>query len=422
MARVAFLSPEVAGHLFPSCGLALELQKRGHQTTLYALKNAQPHAEKLGVPFQEVLPRDGFTFCRDTRTEKLNRTLGPKFQINLREKFIKRVDLHLNTTLTDLKSAKPDALIYDQNILAGSTIAEILNIPCASVSAGMHWTRELDIPPQFTKWSYTGKRRHRLRNLAAYGVWDSYMREALQNLNHHRRRHALCPFKQVESTLSPMAHIAQSCKAFDFPYARLPDHFHYGGSLAAYRAPGNLAFPWNRLDDRPVVFASMGTVRSSRRLSLYQIIAEACAPLNAQLVMTTGAWDQEGITSQDLARLPGEPVIVDYAPQIELLAKSDAFISHVGFNSACEGMMQGVPIAALPQTGDQPAIASRLAHCGAGINLGQKNVNAEKLSQAIDRLLTEARFKNAAGRIKEAMLATGGAPQAAAFLEARLGL
>jgi UDP:flavonoid glycosyltransferase YjiC (YdhE family) len=47
-------------------------------------------------------------------------------------------------------------------------------------------------------------------------------------------------------------------------------------------------FPWERLDpDRPLVYASMGTLQNGI-LRTFRMIAEACAGLGVQLVISLG--------------------------------------------------------------------------------------------------------------------------------------
>jgi zeaxanthin glucosyltransferase len=48
--------------------------------------------------------------------------------------------------------------------------------------------------------------------------------------------------------------------------------------------------------------------------------AEACVGLDVQLVITTG----RGVPAASLGDLPGRPVVVPYAPQLELLRRATA--------------------------------------------------------------------------------------------------
>ncbi len=62
--------------------------------------------------------------------------------------------------------------------------------------------------------------------------------------------------------------------------------------------------------------------------------------------------------------LPGKPLVVGNAPQLELLKRAEIVISHAGPNTVLETLMQGKPLLALPMALDQPAVATRLSALG----------------------------------------------------------
>ena len=89
----------------------------------------------------------------------------------------------------------------------------------------------------------------------------------------------LAPLGGIDDTYSSLAQIAQLFPEFDFPREQLPDTFHYIGSLTADRQLGtDHNFPWDRLDGRPLIFASLGTViMNEDNLSVFPRILSACA-------------------------------------------------------------------------------------------------------------------------------------------------
>lgn len=44
----------------------------------------------------------------------------------------------------------------------------------------------------------------------------------------------------------------------------------------------------------------------------------------------------------------GDPVVVRYAPQVELVKRAAAVITHAGLNTVLETLAEGVPLVALP--------------------------------------------------------------------------
>ena len=61
--------------------------------------------------------------------------------------------------------------------------------------------------------------------------------------------------------------------------------------------------------------------------------------LEAQLVITHGG----GLRQSDVDSLPRGPIVVDYAPQLELLSRASLTLSHAGLNTVLDSL-SGVPV------------------------------------------------------------------------------
>jgi zeaxanthin glucosyltransferase len=104
----------------------------------------------------------------------------------------------------------------------------------------------------------------------------------------------------------------------------------------------------------------LGTLQN-RLPGVFRIIAEACAATDVQLVMGLGG----GLEAEELGALTGNPLVMPYVPQPELLERASLMITHAGMNSALECLAYGVPAVAIPITHDQRNIAQRW--CGQGL-------------------------------------------------------
>jgi UDP-N-acetylglucosamine:LPS N-acetylglucosamine transferase len=63
-----------------------------------------------------------------------------------------------------------------------------------------------------------------------------------------------------------------------------------------------------------------------------------------QVVLAKG----NNIELSELGSIPSNVIIVDKAPQIDLLKRASLCISHAGLNSTLESLAQGVPMVAIP--------------------------------------------------------------------------
>jgi zeaxanthin glucosyltransferase len=68
--------------------------------------------------------------------------------------------------------------------------------------------------------------------------------------------------------------------------------------------------------------------------------------------------------------VPSNVIVVDQAPQIELLKRATLCITHAGLNTALESLAYGVPMVAIPIGYDQFGVAARIAYHGVGESLG----------------------------------------------------
>ena len=173
-----------------------------------------------------------------------------------------------------------------------------------------------------------------------------------------------------------------------------------------------MPFPYEKLTGQPLIYASMGTLQN-RQQEIFHRIAEACVGLDAQLVISLGG----SATPECLPELPGSPLVVGYAPQLELLQKATLTITHAGMNTTMESLSNGVPMVAVPIANDQPGVAARIAWTGAGEVVPLSRLKVPRLRAAIERVLTEDSYKNNASRLQEAIARAGGVHRAANIVE-----
>ncbi|MBV8632542.1 MAG: MGT family glycosyltransferase, partial [Silvibacterium sp.] len=192
---------------------------------------------------------------------------------------------------------------------------------------------------------------------------------------------------------------------------------HYVGPLVDERVRPAVSFPWDKLDGRPLVYGSMGTIQNGSE-HIFRAIAEACSTLDCQLVLSLGGSHEPS----ELGHLAGNPIVVRYAPQLELVKRASAVVTHAGLNTTLESLAEGVPLVAIPQGNDQPGVAARIAHHRAGIVVPLSKLSASRLRRAIDAVLTDGTYRAAASRIQAAIHEIDAVETAANIVENALGL
>jgi UDP:flavonoid glycosyltransferase YjiC (YdhE family) len=132
--------------------------------------------------------------------------------------------------------------------------------------------------------------------------------------------------------------VSQQPAALEFPRSKLPEQVKFVGPLRLQGGYAPVPFPWERLDGRPLIYASLGTLQN-RIAGTFGIIAQACSGLDTQLVISTG----NVVAPEALSDLPGRPVVVPYAPQLELLRRAALAVTHAGLNTVLDALSAGVP-------------------------------------------------------------------------------
>ncbi len=415
--HIGLCCPELSGHLNPMTTLGRELARRGHRVTLVARPDGAEKARAAGLGFG-VIGADEFPAGAIAAQA---RKLGGMQAREALHYTIDMMRLAAEVTLRDLPAVIRghgiDAILVDQVNPAAGTVAEIAGVPFAKVCNALALNRDPGCPPAVLPWRYRpgplGRLRNRLGNWFLHRV-TAPVRDAI---NRHRMSHGLA-LRRGEENPAFLAEIAQQPAFFDFPRSRPDPLLHFTGPWHGRASPSDTPFPWDRLDGRPLVYASLGTLQN--RLSrLFVAIAEAVEPLDAQLVISLGSADQDAAALA--ARCPGKPIVVSVAPQLALLDRATLAITHAGLNTVLEALARGVPMVAVPITNDQPGVARRLEWLGLGEVVLPTRLTARRLRGAIERVLRDPTYRHRARQRAAEIAAVDGVTLAADLVDHAFG-
>jgi len=412
MTHFGILCPASTGHLNTMFPLARELQSSGHRITFFATPVTQAKVETAGFQFQTI----GESEFSPERVAKFYAKLGELSGLAALRYTLNAIALRAAVNLRDTPEAANkvgiEALLIDQLCFEGQTIAEVLNLPFITVCSALLTNEEASVPPWIRPWNYNPAWWARLRNQVGYSLFNRIRKPMRKVIFEYRQKWNLSPNFSDDDCYSKLAIISQQPAEFEFPRQKLPQWFHFTGPYHDTTGRQLIDFPFEKLNGKPLIYASMGTLQN-RLEYIFQNIAQACVGLNAQLVISLGgAFDPEA-----LPNLPGEPLVVKFAPQLELLQKASLVISHAGLNTTLESLSNGVPIVAIPITNDQPGVAARIAWTGAGEFVLPSRLSAPRLRESIKRVLTEPSYKENAVRLQAAIQGSGGVSRAADIIE-----
>jgi MGT family glycosyltransferase len=367
MVHFGIICPPYAGHLNPLSALGRELKTRGHRVTVLQISDLALKVRSEGLdfyPIGQALYQPGSLAASFQQLTKLSEIEALRYSVDFCRQM---TEIICQDAPTAIQAAGIEALLVDQLEPVGQTIGQFLELPFICISSGQVIHRRTDVPPFFTPWSYHKHPWARLRNQAAYQILDWSCKPILQVINDYRQQWNLPDYRQIYASISRLAHISQQPAAFEFPCPNLPPHLHYTGPFRN-PSPSTVDFPFERLTGQPLIYTSLGSVQNTKQ-EIFQCIAAACNGLDVQLVITHGG----GINSEAVRSLAGSPLVVEYAPQLEVLAKASLTITHGGLNTVLDSLSCGVPLVAIPITFEQPGTGARIrwTHTGEVVALSQ---------------------------------------------------
>jgi len=402
------------GHMNPLIALSQEIAKRGHKVTFIERVKVEDRVRKAGLGFAPIPAPPGASrheprSTRFTVWDELS-TLRSNLMRVTRE-----IDHYLEKTPPALIEAGVSALLIDEIAITGPTIAQWLRLPYFLLStsvphcfgwAGSSWLSGYRYSRTAASWLHA----------PLLEVSASRMRGPIRSgLDRFRLKAGLGPVRRIAKHHPCLAHIAQLPECLDLPRTSLPRNFHYTHPWLCERATQRVDFPWNQLDGRQVVYVTLGTTRSAQP-AILRMIAAACSGLDVQLVISLG----NRFDAAAFARLPGRPVVVNFAPQRELLKIAALVISHGGANTAFETLMEGKPQVIIPLAYDQPAIAARLRRLHVAEVLPVMRLSPDRIRVSVTKVLHDPHYRRAAARMQSALRSTNGPKRAADIIEVEL--
>jgi zeaxanthin glucosyltransferase len=412
MPHFGVLSYKGIGHLNPLIALSRQLVARGHRVTLFQHPELERQVRACGLEFFPIdVPGSSAGQHRGSTNQRKPRTRIGEIAYRLR-----RIEIDIEAFLREyppaIRDAGVDTLIMGEITLSGPTLAEMRRLPYFVVSTSIPHNFGWDAPRSIANaGSYLDRLQKEILEVSVLRMRGPVRRR----LDRYRRNNGLESIRNIGKTFPELAHITQWPQCLDVSRPELPPNFYYTGPFVEEAGRDFVEFPWNRLDGRPLIYASLGTTRKSGT-AIFHRIAEACDGLNLQLVVSLGGRRDPAMLSD----LPGKPLVVGNAPQLELLKRAQIVISHAGPNTVLETLMQGKPLLALPMALDQPAVAARLAALGVAEVLPAENRSSEQLRTALLKVQNDPAYQNAAQKLQSQMQSLHGLERAADIIEEAL--
>jgi zeaxanthin glucosyltransferase len=413
--KIGFLSMPFSGHLNPMTALARRLQSLGNEVVFFGVPDVEPFARAAGldfVPYGE----------REYPAGSIEKVYSSVAQLHGFE-VVRHSCMDLNPDLTrvafeylaeKLATTGVEAVVIDtihffiELVPLGMSIPyvhiwNVLHLDFSGVTPASLFSDPLDNSPEALD-----------RNAANLHKMGAILGPLAEIARSYAERVGLeIDWNDPAATVSKLAVITQTPKEFDFPGIPWPAQFHYAGPFHDDEGREPVFFPWDKLADKSLIYASLGTLVNGLN-GVYKHILEAVEPLeDIQVVLSVG----KNINPENLGPIPSNTIVVRSAPQIELLKRAALCITHAGLNTTLESLAHGVPMVAIPIGYDQPGTAARIAHHGTGEFIEVDELTTDRLRGLIEKVLQDPSYRERAHYFQKVISKTRGLDVAADIIE-----
>lgn len=153
----------------------------------------------------------------------------------------------------------------------------------------------------------------------------------------------------------------------------------------------------------PPIYIGFGSMTNRDPHSRTQMILDALQRTGQRGILMSG-WG--GLQAEDV---PESVMVLDSAPHSWLFPRMKAVVHHGGAGTTAAGLRAGIPSILVPHFVDQPFWGKQVASLGVGPQpIQRKNLDAQSLTQAIGRAITDKSIQHNARQLGEKIRAEEG--------------
>lgn len=381
--KAIYIPVGATGHILSSLPMVGELVAHGVEMIYFAPESCRAQVELSGAQFccvPAVAAKDASVEC------------DQDFVAGLPLVFLSEAEGVIDKILPVAQAFEPDVIIADELALAGRLVAAYLRkplvmvftsfAPCRQFSICRYWPAYTDDHPARAKARQIAERFTRQYGVRHLDIYEIF--EGKGELN-----------------------ISTLIRDFQPAGDSFGDDFLFAGAQIGPRAPADAWQPSG--DGKPLLYTSLGSLFNNWP-EFYSMLFPLVREMDIHVLCALG----RALTVRDLGDIPDNVTLVSFAPQLDVLAHADYFITHAGTGSAMEALYYGVPCVCIPQMDEQILAARQMVRLGvASTSMVRAEVTEETLRDALTRLMREPHYRERAQVLARRMRETGGSACAA---------
>ncbi|MCU1252835.1 MAG: glycosyltransferase, family, partial [Edaphobacter sp.] len=288
--KIGFVSMPLSGHLNPMTALARRLQSRGNEVVFFGVPDVEPFARAAGLDFVPYGEKEYPVGSIDKVYSSVAQLHG--FEV------VRHSCMDLNPDLTrvafdylaeKLATTGVEAVVIDTIHFFIELVPLSMSIPYVHVWNVLHLDFSGATPASLFSCPLDTSPEGLNRNAANLHKIGAILGPIAEIARSYAERVGLkIDWNDPAATVSKLAVITQTPKEFDFPGISWPAQFHYAGPFHDDEGREPVLFPWDKLTDKPLIYASLGTLVNGL-YDVYKHVLEAVEPLeDVQVVLSIG--------------------------------------------------------------------------------------------------------------------------------------
>lgn len=404
--RVLWVLWDCGGNVAPQLTIGRRLVHRGYQVRVIAPRSLQrriEHAELDYLAYRFAPEHDSLSPHLDLWKDFETRNPMAMFA-RLRDHVVYGTARAFFDEVCYALEAEPADVVCSDFLLAGAlAAAEKAGVPSVAMMHTLYSLPHPGRPPLGLGCSPAQGTLGKLRDISLGWIIARLFNLGLQSFNQLRREHGLRPLRSLfDQALMARRVLVLTSQAFDFPAPHWPANVCFVGPQfddLEWLAPWSS--PWPSKAHNPLVLVSLSTSFMNQRAQIRRVL-EAVTSLPIRVLLTVGpAFSPESFVA------PTHVVIRQFVPHLRVLPDTSIVVTHAGHGTVMAALSQGVPLVCLPMGRDQDDVAARVAWRGTGL-VCSAHATPIQLRTAIERVLSEARFRQAAGIVRDEMARLNG--------------
>lgn len=360
--RVLVTANAASSHYYCMVPFAWALRAAGHEVRVAVPPRLVAAVRESGLvawPMGEDLdlgpiPRSGVTAVAGTTGDAARTRMA-----QTGGRFVRHAGAMAGDLLASASQWRPDLVVHEPTAVVGPLVANALGVPSVCHRWGV------DVGRAVIEAAEADLRRLYFRHDVAYrGVDSDFVVDP-------------CPPSLQDPSVPPGEHVR---------------FVGYGGGG---RVPPRIP----RIAGRPRVVLTMGTIAGSLGgMDVVRGLMDVLLGMGMQIVIAVLAEQRA-----ELGYVPEGAVALASYPLEDLIAEADLVAHHGGAGTTMTCVAHGVPQLVVPYVGDSFVTAARVEAAGAGLRVPIRDCSPERVEAAVQALLAEPGYREAAGRLRREM-------------------